>query len=55
MVLEILNALAAVATVCGFLYEVAKDVRRFVQARRESAHKRMVRKGVASEIPPKNR
>lgn len=55
MVLEILNALAAVATVCGFLYEVAKDVVEFVQARRESSHKRMARKGVRGKTPPKNR
>lgn len=54
MVLETLYALAALATVCGFLYEVAKDVRRAVVRRRKSARKRMVRKG--EEVrPPENK
>ena len=54
MVLETLYALAAVATVCGFLYEVAKDARRAIKARRKSSRRRMTQEG--EEVrPPRNR
>ena len=52
MDIEPLDALAALATVGGLLYEVARDVFRFVKGRK--ARRRMAREGV-SEVPPKNR
>ena len=47
MILETLYALAACATVCGFLYEVAKDIVRF--ARRRKTRKRMMQRREASK------
>lgn len=41
MILETLYTLAACATVCGFLCEVAKDIVQFT--RRRKARKRMMR------------
>ena len=48
--LETLYVLAECATVCGFLYEVAKDVVRFATKRR--ARKRMMQRKEADKRPP---
>ena len=52
MIPETLYALAACATVCGFLYEVAKDIVRFVK--RKKTRKRMMQRKEAGKRTSRN-